>query len=235
MGHIIEKIAIDRGHKVIVKIDPVAEGCEKEINETTLKDVDVCIDFTHPDVIMNNIEQIAKAGKNIVVGTTGWYDKMDEVKKIVENNNIGAIWSGNFSIGVNAFFKIIENASKIFNNLEDYNISMNETHHIHKVDKPSGTAKMIADRIISSVDRKNNMVIDNNTPKPGDINIECIREGEVFGIHEVKFESDVDTIILNHTAKSREGFALGSVLAAEFLEKKTGFYDIEDLMKEIIK
>ena len=223
MGHIIERIAVERGHKIVAKIDPMAEGCEREINKITLKDADVCIEFTIPDIAVENIKKVAALKKNIVVGTTAWYDKLDEVKKIVEESNIGFIYSPNFSIGVNVFFNIVKHTAKIMNNLKDYDLNMKEIHHIHKKDAPSGTGKMIKEIIEEEIERFN------NTP------IESVREGEVPGTHIVNFDSGVDTIKLEHEAKNREGFALGSVLAAEFIADKKGFFTIEDLMKEIIK
>ncbi len=234
MGQIIERLAKEKGHEIKVIIDPNNENTEKEINENTLKDVDVCIDFTHPDVIIDNIKKIAELKKNIVVGTTGWYDKMDEVKEIVKQNNIGLIWSGNFSIGVNAFFRIIENASKVFNNLDDYNVSITETHHIHKADKPSGTAKMTGDIIVNAIDRKNSMAEVDTEPKQDQIGITSVREGEVKGTHTVEFDGPNDIINITHNAKNREGFASGAIMAAEFIKDKTGFHDINDLMKNIL-
>ncbi|MEA2036458.1 MAG: 4-hydroxy-tetrahydrodipicolinate reductase [Nanoarchaeota archaeon] len=224
MGHIIEKIALDKGIDVISKIDPNAEDAtHKEINEESLKDVEVCIEFTAPTIAVGNIKKIASLKKNIVVGTTAWYDKLDEVRKAVEDNDIGFIYSPNFSIGVNVFFRLIEQVSKILDNIDEYSLSMSEAHHIHKKDAPSGTAKMIAE------------LIEENTDRFKGINIKSIREGEIPGTHTVNFESNADIINLEHQAKNREGFALGSVLAAEWINGKKGFYTIDDFMKGIIK
>ena len=236
MGQIIEKTALEKGHEIKVVIDPFCETAEKEINEKTLDGVDVCIDFTHPDVIIDNIKKIAKVGKNIVVGTTGWYDKMDEVKKIVEKEGIGLIWSGNFSIGVNAFFRIIENAAKVFNKLEDYDIMVNEIHHKQKADSPSGTANMIGNILIDNLDRKNKIVTEafDRKPKDNEIHVSSTRVGSVPGVHKIMFDSSADSIELKHTARNRCGFALGSVLAAEFIKGKKGFYHIDDMMNKII-
>ena len=236
MGQIIEKTALEKGHEIKVVIDPFCETAEKEINEKTLDGVDVCIDFTHPDVIIDNIKKIAKVGKNIVVGTTGWYDKMDEVKKIVEKEGIGLIWSGNFSIGVNAFFRIIENAAKVFNKLEDYDIMVNEIHHKQKADSPSGTANMIGNILIDNLDRKNKIVTEafDRKPKDNELHVSSTRVGSVPGVHKIMFDSSADSIELKHTARNRCGFALGSVLAAEFIKGKKGFYHIDDMMNKII-
>lgn len=223
MGHIIEKIALDKGINVKSKIDPIAQDAiYKDINKESLKDVDVCIEFTTPDVVVDNINRIVALKKNIVVGTTGWYDKIEEVKEIVKKTKIGLIYSPNFSIGVNVFFRLIDDISKIMNNLPDYNVSITELHHIHKKDAPSGTAKKIAE------------IIKGNINRIEDINIKSIREDEIPGTHTVNFGSDVDIIKLGHEAKSREGFALGAVMAAEWVKDKKGFFTIEDMMKGII-
>ncbi len=231
MGQLIEEIALEQGHVVNAIIDPL-KGTS--ISEESLKDVDVCIDFSMPKTAIENIEKLAKLGKNIVVGTTGWYDKMDSVEKIVQENNIGLIWSGNFSLGVNAFFKIIKQSSKIFNKLENYDIMVHEFHHKNKADSPSGTAKMIAQRIIENVDRKDKIVTEKLVRKIEDneLHVSSTRGGSIPGTHTVLFDSAEDTIELKHTARGRVGFAIGAVKAAEFLEEKKGFFSIDDLMKE---
>jgi len=231
MGQLIEEIAIKQGHNVNAIIDPLKGTL---ISKESLKDVDVCIDFSHPSVAIENIQKISSLGKNIVVGTTGWYDEMDSVKKIVSENNIGLIWSGNFSLGVNAFFKIIKDSSKIFNKLENYDILVHEFHHKNKADSPSGTAKMIAQRIIENVDRKDKIVTEELTRKieNNELHVSSTRGGSIPGTHIVLFDSDEDTIELKHTARGRVGFAVGAVKAAEFLSGKKGFFSIDDLMKE---
>jgi len=224
MGHIIEKIALDKGITVKAKIDPVADDAtHKEINQESLKDVDVCIEFTAPDVAIENIKKIASLKKNIVVGTTAWYDKIEEAKKAVEENNIGLIYAPNFSVGVNMFFRLTKEISRMMDSFKDYKVSMTEAHHIHKKDAPSGTAKKIAE------------IIKENSNRIDDVKIESIREGEIPGTHTVNFESYADIIKLEHEAKGREGFAVGAVMAAEWIKDKKGFYSIEDMMNEIIK
>jgi len=224
MDHIIEKIAVDKGINVKAKIDPVAEDAtHKEISEEALQDVDVCIEFTAPDVAVENIKKIAALKRNIVVGTTAWYDGIEEAKKAVEENQVGLIYSPNFSIGVNVFFRLSKYISQMMNSLNDYEVKMTEAHHIHKKDAPSGTAKKIAEIIKENISRVN------------DIDIKSIREREIPGTHTVNFESNADIIKLEHEAKGREGFALGAIMAAEWINGKKGFYSIEDMMKEIIK
>jgi len=237
MGHIIERIAVERGHKIISIIDPNCDRAEKEITSANLKNADVCIDFTHPSVIMDNIKKISGLGKNIVIGTTGWYDKMAEVESIINKNKVGAIWSGNFSIGVNAFFRIVESAASIFNNIRDYDAMIHEVHHTQKADSPSGTAEMIGKIILKNMKRKNKIVTDRLARKiePNELHISSTRVGTVPGIHEVYFDSAADTIEIKHTARTREGFALGAVLAAEFIVGKKGLYSIDDLMNTIMQ
>ena len=224
MGHIIEKIALARGINVKAKIDPFAkDATHKEISKESLNGIDACIEFTTPDTAIENIKKIAALKKNIVVGTTGWYDKIEEAKRAVKENNIGLIYSPNFSIGVNIFFRLIKDISGMMSNFGDYKVSITEAHHIHKKDAPSGTAKKIAE------------IIKENIKKISNINIKSIREGEIPGTHTVNFESNADIIKLEHEAKNREGFALGAVMAAEWIKGKKGFFTIEDMMKEIIK
>jgi 4-hydroxy-tetrahydrodipicolinate reductase len=162
---------------------------------------------------------------------------MDEVKKIVNDNKIGLIWSGNFSVGVNALFRITEYAAKLFNKIEDYDIAVNEIHHTQKADSPSGTANMIGDILVENIDRKNKIVTEafDRKPKDDELHISSTRVGSVPGIHTITFDSSADTIELKHTARNRCGFASGSVLAAEFVKGKKGFYHIDDMMNEIIK
>ncbi|MBT4870163.1 MAG: 4-hydroxy-tetrahydrodipicolinate reductase [Candidatus Diapherotrites archaeon] len=233
MGNIIQTIAHERLHDVVT-IDPMGKADFKEINEESLKDVDVAIDFTTPTVALENARASAMQGKNIVMGTTGWYDDLEEMKEAVKD--IGFIWSGNFSIGVNMFFKIVEEASKVVNNVEDYDASVFETHHNMKKDSPSGTAKMIADKVIENIERKDTIVTDkfDRAPEKNELHVASMRCGKIPGTHTVTFDSQADTIELTHRARGREGFALGAVLAAEFINGKKGFFDINDLMKDII-
>ena len=236
MGHEIEKAAEDKGISTIT-IDHNAENANyREINEESMKDVDVCVDFTHPGSVVGNIQKAAKLGKNIVVGTTGWYDNMDKVRDIVKKAGIGLIWSGNFSIGVNAYFKIIENAAKIMNKFNDYDVFVHEFHHNQKADSPSGTAVMLGKIITANMERKNKVVTGELKRKiePNELHISSTRAGSIPGTHIVGFDSAADTIELKHTARGRQGFAIGAIMAAEWINGKKGFYDINDLMKEIV-
>jgi len=238
MGHIVEEIALKRGLTIKSKIDPIAEGAEyEEINKESLKDVDVCIEFSTPEVAIENIKKVALLGKNHVFATTGWYDRINEVKKIIKNAKTGFIYASNFSVGVNIFFRIVENAAKIINNLEEYDVFGYEIHHNRKKDSPSGTAKSIAKILLDNIERKDTLIEEklDRQIKPNELHFASVRGGDVPGTHVVGFDSAADTIELKHTARTREGLALGSLMAAEWLKGRTGFYSIEDMMKDVIK
>lgn len=237
MGHEIEKVAKAKGISVISTIDPTANDAKyREINEASMKNVDVCLDFTHPDSVISNIEKISRFRKNIVVGTTGWYGKMDNVKEAVRNANIGLVWSGNFSIGVNIYFRIIENAARVMDKFSDYDVFVHEFHHKKKADSPSGTAVMIGKILTDNIERKKKIVTEElkRRIEPDEIHISSTRGGSIPGTHIVGFDSNADTIELKHTARGREGFALGAVMAAQWIKDKKGFYNIDDLMKSIV-
>ena len=236
MGRILETLAAEKGHTITAIIDRYAEGCYKEITQEALSGADVCIDFTHPTVVVNNIKQIAALGKNMVIGTTGWYDQMDDVKQVVAADDVGLIWSGNFSIGVNALFAIVNYAAKIFNNLPDYDVLGHEFHHKNKADSPSGTATMLTNILLGNINRKQKPVYQmlDRKIEPDELHFSSSRGGAIPGTHMVMFDSLVDTIEIKHTARSREGFASGALMAAEFIENKTGFFNIDDLMADLI-
>jgi 4-hydroxy-tetrahydrodipicolinate reductase len=187
----------------------------KNINESLdlegIAKADVAIDFTSKDVVLENIEEVAKLGKNLVVGTTGWYDDLPKVKSIVEKYKIGLIFSPNFSVGVNVFFKMIDYAAKLFAKLPEYDTYGLEIHHKAKLDSPSGTALKIASKIKG-------------------LNFTSIRAGRNPGFHEVVFDSQADGITLSHQAYNRVGFAKGALLAAEFIKNKKGMYSFEDIL-----
>jgi len=235
MGKAVEKIALERKHSVIT-VDPIDPKANfKEINSDSIKNADVCIDFTVPTIALENAKKISSLGKNLVMGTTGWYDEMDEMKKSVQN--IGFLWSGNFSIGMNVFFEIVRKTASIMNNLPEYDAAVYEIHHNQKKDSPGGSAQIIGKIITEEMDRKKKIVgnaFTERKPEPEELHVASVRCGSTPGVHTVIFDCPIDTIELKHTARGREGFALGAVMAAEFLRGKKGFYTIEDLMKTIV-
>ncbi|MBI2542448.1 4-hydroxy-tetrahydrodipicolinate reductase [Candidatus Woesearchaeota archaeon] len=237
MGREIEKAAIAKGLGIASIIDPNSEeATHKEINESSMKNADVCIDFTSPDAVIGSIRKIAKFKKSIVVGTTGWYDKISEVKSIVKKNNIGLVYSSNFSIGINMFFKIVENAAKIADKIWDYDVYGYELHHNKKIDSPSGTARSIGEILVKNIKRKNKLVFDRIGRKisPNELHFASVRAGSIPGTHVVGFDSSADTIELRHEARNREGFALGAIMAAKWIQGRKGIYGIDSMMKSIL-
>jgi len=194
---------------------------------------DVVIEFTEPRSVIDNIKFLAEKKINIVCGTTGWYDKIDEVKEIIVKSGIGFIYASNFSVGVNLFFRVVNYAAKLIDNYPQYGISVDETHHTQKLDKPSGTAIRIAEYLLNNIGRKDKYVSDSKNPSTNEINIVSHRIENVVGNHKVIFDSVADTITLEHNAKSRRGFAEGALLAAKFIHNKKGFYKFEDIFNNL--
>lgn len=229
MGHEIEKIALDRGHEIVCTIDL---GEDNKFESDEFKSADVAIEFTSPESALNNYKRAFAADVPVVSGTTGWLENIDEIKKECSENGKTFFYASNFSLGVNLFFALNKKLAKMMNNYSDYNVRMEETHHIHKLDAPSGTAITLAEGVIENLDRKEAWSLDKENNE-SDLKITSFREGEVPGIHTVIYESDVDTITISHDAKSRKGFALGAVVAAEFTKDKKGFLGMEDLLSNL--
>lgn len=226
MGKEIEQIALQRNHTIVLKIN---KENSHQITHDQLKQTDVAIEFSTPDTVIENINKCFNANLPIVAGTTGWYHKLEEIKNACLKNNKTLFYATNFSLGVNLFFKINEQLAKIMNDFPAYEVSMQEIHHIHKLDKPSGTAITTAEGILANYTQKNKWSIDTNADK--NLLIDVIREDEVPGTHTVFYKSDVDEISITHKAFNRKGFALGAVLAAEFIQHKKGIYTMNDLLK----
>lgn len=232
MGQIIERIALDRGHQIVLRID--ALNPEDLISEN-LQKADAAIDFSTPASVLNNIEACFAAGVPVVVGTTGWYDQLPELEKKCRQGNKTMLYASNFSIGVNVFFHINKVLANMMNRYSQYEVQVEEIHHTQKLDSPSGTAITIAEGIISELDRKGEWVneLDGESAgmvvKPEQLLIESHRIEDVPGTHTVIYSSEVDEIELKHTAHSRTGFALGAVIAAEWLKDRQGFYNITDM------
>lgn len=236
MGHEIERISRAKGINIAAIIDNAEKGAtHREISEASMKNVDVCIDFTSPSSVLGNIQKISKFKKNIVIGTTGWYGNLDKAKRMAVKSNIGIIYASNFSIGVSIFFRIIENAAKIVNKIDDYDVYGYEMHHNKKIDSPSGTAKTIGEILIKNIKRKNSLLFDriDRKIKPNELHFASVRAGSIPGTHAVGFDSSADTIELKHIARNREGFAIGAIMAAQWINGKKGFYSIDDMMKSI--
>jgi 4-hydroxy-tetrahydrodipicolinate reductase len=233
MGIKIKEIAEKRGHTIRIIIDPINENAtHKNINEADLKEVDLVIDFSTAKAVLENVKVCASFKKNIIIGTTGWSGLMPEVEKIAKENNIGVMWSSNFSIGVNMYFKIIEKAAELANLYDEYDIWGNELHHNNKADSPSGTAKEISKILLENIKRKSEVVYDKLDRKidPKEIHFSSTRGGAINFSHTIAFDSPSDTITLIHSARDRGGYAFGAVKAAEWMNGKVGFYNMNDFL-----
>ncbi|MFD2160845.1 4-hydroxy-tetrahydrodipicolinate reductase [Paradesertivirga mongoliensis] len=232
MGRIIEQFALDRGHEIVLKID---ENNVDQKNSENLRLADVAIDFSTPHSVISNIESCFEAGLPLVVGTTGWYDRIPEMKNKCEESNNSLLYASNFSVGVNVFFFVNEVLAKIMNRYPQYDVLVEEIHHTQKLDSPSGTAITIAEGVLDGLDRKKewvNELVGNGeevVTKPDQLLIESHRIEDVPGTHTVVYSSEVDDIEFKHKAHGRAGFALGAVLAAEWLQGKKGFYSVKDM------
>ncbi len=225
MGKTIEKIARERGHEIVSIID--VDNTD-DFESAAFKSADVAIEFTVPQVALSNYRRAFAAGVAVVSGTTGWANELPAIKKEIEEGGKTLFWSSNFSIGVNIFMAVNKHLASIMNQFPSYNVEMTEVHHTQKLDAPSGTAITLAEQILDELDRKYIWVKETET-KPAEMAIKSIREGLVPGIHTIRYESEVDSITITHNAKSREGFAFGAVLAAEFTKGKKGFLGMKDL------
>jgi len=226
MGREIEKMALQRNHTIILLIDI---NNQDEFTTSNLKKADVAIDFSTPDSAFPNIMKCFEADVPIVCGTTGWLDRFKEVVTYCEKNEKTFFYASNYSIGVNIFFDINRKLASLMNRFDDYNVSIEEIHHIHKLDAPSGTAITLAEGIINELERKKDWIL-GKEQNENSISIQAIRENEIPGTHSIKYDSPIDSIDLKHTAKNRKGLALGALLAAEFIKNKKGCYSMNELM-----
>jgi 4-hydroxy-tetrahydrodipicolinate reductase len=227
MGKEIEKIALLRNHEIVLTIDK--DNLSDMVAEKLSK-ADVAIEFTMPQAALENYQRCFEANVPVVTGTTGWLDKLPEIEKICAEKKKTFFYASNFSLGVNLFFELNRVLARMMKNFGDYNVSMEETHHTQKLDAPSGTAISLANDLLSVLDQKAQWV---NEPSPNaeDLCITSVRRDNVPGIHTVKYESPVDFIEITHSAHNRQGFALGAVLAAEFVIGKTGVFTMSDLLQ----
>jgi 4-hydroxy-tetrahydrodipicolinate reductase len=235
MGHIVEKIATDRKHEIVLKID---YDNQHELTPENLARADAAIEFSTPATVLANIRCCFDAGVPVVVGTTGWYNWLNEVKRQCEDEDQALIFASNFSVGVNVFFYVNKVLAKLMNNYPYYDVQVEEIHHTQKLDSPSGTAITLAEGIIENLDSKtewaNVLTSDGNETADDNIAanqllIESFRIDSVPGTHTVIYDSEVDTVELKHTAHSRNGFALGAVIAAEWIQGKKGFFEAKDM------
>jgi 4-hydroxy-tetrahydrodipicolinate reductase len=234
MGKIIEKIALDRKHEIVLKID---QDNLEELTTENLQNADVAIEFSTPNTALANITLCLNAGVPVVVGTTGWHDSLSDIKQRCEQESLSFIYGTNFSVGVNIFFHVNKMLATIMNGYAYYDVQVEEIHHTQKLDSPSGTAITIAEGIIKNITAKKDWVnvltaegleaTDNI--KAEELLIESYRIDSVPGTHTVIYDSEIDAIEFKHTAHNRNGFALGAVMAAEWIQNKKGFYSVEDM------
>lgn len=239
MGKEIERIALSRGHEIVCIIDL---NNRQDFDSDAFRSADVAIEFTAPAVAYGNCIEAFRQGVKVVSGSTGWMNEHREEMKRLCGEGKTLFWSSNFSLGVAIFSAVNKYLARIMNNFPNYDVSMVETHHIHKLDAPSGTAITLAEGILENLDRKDKWVMGTLTAPdgtvsgttecaPNELPVSAVREGEVPGIHTIKYESEADSIIITHDAKNRKGFALGAVLAAEYTAAHTGFLSMNDLFR----
>lgn len=231
MGRAIEEIAIERGHEILFKSNSVFP-----LNQRDIDSVDVVIEFTKPDLAVQHIEMVLGAQKPIIVGTTGWNEQIHKVENLVSSNSGSLLYASNFSIGVNLFFELNEKLARLMNHRSHYKASINEVHHTQKVDAPSGTAITLANQILENNETYFSWVCEEGTEPhttQGQLGVVAHRIPDVPGTHTVTYDSDIDSISITHQAHNRKGFALGAVLAAEWIVDKKGIHTIKDMLKDI--
>lgn len=249
MGHMIAQAALMHGHEIVCAIDPFAKDAscttgDPEEMKTCLLDsgAEGAIEFSHPSSVFGNIRTLVPTGIPLVVGTTGWHDRLSEVRAAVDEHGSSLLYSSNFSIGVNLFYRIVSEAARLMAAFDEYDVALFESHHNQKADSPSGTALDLAKRVMDNMPRKTRLVTDCfvRKPEPDELHLSSVRVGAVPGTHTVWFDSAADTIELTHTARNREGFALGAVRALEWLAapdssgaKKLGIFTMKDVFNDL--
>lgn len=228
MGKIIEKYAKDFNFQVCAIIDPIFNNT---ITQSELNGATIAVEFTTPEASIENYKKLLDSKVNVVTGTTGWHDSIDKVRAIVEKSKQGFFYASNFSIGMNIMFELNKHLAKIISNVEGYSLSISETHHAKKLDKPSGTAVSLAMDIIENQSKYNAWKLSNENLSKTDIPITSIREGEIVGLHNVEYKSLVDRISIEHEAFARDGFAIGALTACRYMIGKQGIHTMKNLLK----
>jgi len=227
MGKEIEAMAKTRGHSIAIRID---SSNTEQLDSTRLAEADVAIDFSTPESAFFNISLGIESGVPVVSGTTGWLDRYAEIEDLVKQRNGAFFYASNYSVGMNLFFELNKHLARLISTFPEYNASMEEIHHTGKKDAPSGTAITLAEGIIENHTRYNEWSLDKKSDQSV-IPINAIRKDPVPGTHRIEYDSEIDTITIQHEAKSRAGFVLGAILAAEFMIGKSGIYGMKDLLK----
>ena len=227
MGREIEKVLLDSSHQVSLIIDLPNQADMAKLEKTT---TDVAIEFSNPEAAAGNVEACIGKGIPVVCGTTGWLDRMEQMRSLCLQKGGTFFYASNYSIGMNILFKLNRELAAIMNNFPEYDVRIEEVHHTTKLDKPSGTAISLAKDVIGSLDRKTSWELD-KASNPAVLRIDAIRQENVPGVHTVTYESDIDIVQIHHAAKSRRGLAFGAVMAAEFINGKKGVFGMNDLLK----
>lgn len=226
MGKAIEEIALQRGHEIVLKVN---DENLADFSEANLKKADVAIEFTGPHSAFDNVKQVLTWGIPLVCGSTGWLDKWKEIESLRAETKGSFIYASNFSVGVNIFFELNKRLAELMAPHDDYDVQLEEIHHTQKRDAPSGTAITLAEQVLEKIKRKNAWV-NQNSDNPKDLEIVSARIDPAPGTHKVRYSSTIDDIEIIHTAHNRTGFALGAVLAAEFLQGKKGLFTMKDVL-----
>ena len=237
MGHEVERALQRRGHEIVARIDPRSEAADHDRpNAENLSGADVVIEFADGASVMGNAQAYAAAAVPAVVGTTGWEGEFDAVREIVAKAGIGYLIGANFSIGANLFMKIVTDAARLVNLIPDYDLLIQEAHHKHKKDSPSGTALTLATKILDQVDRKNTLVTEvlHRPIEENELQVSSVRGGSVPGTHRLTLDSEADSIEIGHVARNRGGFALGAVMAAEWVRERSGFLTVDDFLADLL-
>ena len=233
MGREVERIALDRGMEIAARIDIDSPS----VSTDEVRRADVAVHFAIPSTVKMHVEELAKLQKPIVVGTTGWTKQAQAIQSIVESEGIGLVHASNFSVGVNIVYRLLREAGSLFDRFAEYDVAVHEVHHKDKLDAPSGTALSIADVLLNTIKRKREVLSGSPEGKirPEELQVTSGRYGAVVGIHRVTFDSMADSIEIVHTAKNRTGFALGAVVAAEWVKDKKGMFTFEDVLADLFK
>jgi len=247
MGKMVERTALDQGHTVTALVDPLSQESNPPSGAKMFREItaagDLCgaeaaIEFTQPGTALANIKALADKKIPSVIGTTGWYNQLDEARQAVERAGAALIWASNFSLGVNIFYRIAWHAAQLADSFPEYDVGGFESHHNKKLDSPSGTAKTLVEGVLARIKRKDKAVWEtlDRRPQPNELHFPSLRLGSIPGQHSLVFDSPADTIEITHTARSREGFASGAVRAAQWLlgDNRKGVFTIDDMLKDIL-
>lgn len=225
MGKTIERLAVERGHEIVLKVDNDIDNAD--LSQADLSQADVAIDFSVPDAAFKNISACFKKQVPVVSGTTGWLKRYDEAVEICKEQEAAFIYASNYSLGVNLFFELNRNLAKLMQRFSEYNVAIEEVHHTQKLDAPSGTAITLAEQIIENSDKTGWQL---DSARENEIPVTAKRIENVPGTHTISYNSEVDTIKIEHVAHSRDGFALGAIIAAEWLQHKKGVFSMKDVL-----